>query len=67
MTELETQDENYLISDFYRIGADITYSQQYSADKKTHIFAKAGFDYVKTSDYGFDHRSYITFSMGVNF
>ncbi|WP_455966780.1 DUF6850 family outer membrane beta-barrel protein [Bacteroides fluxus] len=67
VTELETQDENYLISDFYRIGADITYSQQYSADKKTHIFAKAGFDYVKTSDYGFDHRSYITFSMGVNF
>ncbi len=67
VTELETSGENFLTSEYYKVGIGATYSQQYSADKKTTLFAKAGFDYAKTSDYDFDHRSYVSFCVGVNF
>lgn len=67
VTEMMTRDENYLTSDYYRLGASLTYSQQYREGQKTHLFAKAGFDYVKTSNYDFDHRSVATLSLGINF
>ncbi|MDN4753221.1 hypothetical protein QYZ87_01540 [Porphyromonadaceae bacterium W3.11] len=67
VTQIEKLDNNYLTSNYYQIGANITYSQKYRTDKKANIFAKAGYDYVKTNDYNFDHRSHLTFSIGANF
>ncbi len=67
VTEMETLDEYYLTSDYYRLGANLTYSQQFNADKRTNLFAKASFDYKKTSDYDFSHRTHFAISVGVNF
>lgn len=67
VTELETEDENYLTSDYYMLGISAAYSQQIKAESRTHMFVKAGFDYVKTSNYDFSHRSYLSVSLGCNF
>ncbi len=67
VTEMETLDEYYLTSNYYQLGGEVTYSQRYSAKKRSNLFAKVGFDYLKTSDYDFNHRSYFSVSLGVNF
>lgn len=67
VTEVETGDENYLTSKWYNVGASATYSQQISRTQKMNAFAKAEFNYVKTSSYNFNHRSYMAVTIGVNF
>jgi len=66
-TELMPKETAWLSSDYYRLGAALTYSQQVKDGEKAHIFAKACFDYLKTSDYDYDHRSVASFSVGLNF
>lgn len=67
VTGLEQSDINYLTSDFYKLGVSVAYSQQIKAESQTNVFAKANFNYVKTSDFDFDHRSYVTVCVGCNF
>lgn len=67
VTQLETGDINYLTSDYWRLGASLTYSQQVKAGQKTNFFAKAAFSRVTTSDYTFDGRTALSVSFGCNF
>ncbi|MBR8707457.1 DUF6850 family outer membrane beta-barrel protein [Bacteroides pyogenes] len=67
VTELETADSNFQTSDYYRVGISASYSQQYKADKSANLFAKAGFEYTKTSDFNFNHRKYLSISIGCLF
>ncbi|MBQ8889671.1 MAG: hypothetical protein IJY59_09340 [Bacteroidaceae bacterium] len=67
VTGLETADANYLNSDFYRIGASLTYSQLIKEGVKTNFFVKAAFDRVGTSDFEYDNRNHFSISAGCNF
>lgn len=67
VTELETRDCNYLMSDYWRLGASLTYSQQVKKAQKMNLFAKAAVDCMTTSDYEFNDRTYVSFSLGCNF
>lgn len=67
VTELEQGDEDYLTSKYYRLGISAVYSQKFDPEQKISLFAKAKFNYTKTSDYDFNHRSYASFSIGCNF
>lgn len=67
VTELETLEEAYLKSDYKHVGVSLTYSQQYKEGSKTHLFARLGFNYTKTSDFDYDHRSLSSVSIGMNF
>ena len=67
VTGLEQGDEDYLTSKYYRLGISAVYSQKIDPGQKISLFAKAKFNYTKTSDYDFNHRSYASFSIGCNF
>ncbi|MDE7471463.1 MAG: hypothetical protein K2M57_08495 [Paramuribaculum sp.] len=67
VTVLETLDQQYLTSDWYNLKASAEYSQQISQTQKMNAFARAEFNYVKTSSHDFNHRSYVGVSIGVNF
>lgn len=67
VTGLEQGDEDYLTSKYYRLGISAVYSQKFDPEQKISLFAKAKFNYTKTSDYDFNHRSYASFSIGCNF
>lgn len=67
VTALETLDENYLTSDYYKAGLAAVYSQQYSESKGTNLFAKLCFDYVRAADANFNHKSHASLSVGINF
>ena len=67
VTGLETSDFQYLTSDYLRLGASLTYSQQIKEDSKTHFFVKAAFDRVNTSDFEYTHRNQLSISAGCNF
>ena len=59
--------QNYYTSDYYRIGGSLTYSQQVKEDARINMFGKLAFDYVGTSDYDYDKRTYLSVSLGCNF
>lgn len=65
--ELEQGLLNYYTSNYYRIGASLTYSQQVKEDKDINMFAKLAFDRMNTSDYAYDGRSFLSVSLGCNF
>lgn len=67
VTELEQGLQNYYTSDYYRIGGSLTYSQQVKEDARINMFGKLAFDYVGTSDYDYDKRTYLSVSLGCNF
>ncbi len=67
VTQMETLDANYLMSDYWKLGAAAVYSQQLKQESKTQVFAQVGFDYVKAEDFDFSHRSYLSVSIGCNF
>ena len=67
VTRLETSDANYLNSNYHRIGASLTYSQLAKKGTKTHLFVKAAFDRLGTSDFEFDNRNHFSLSAGCNF
>ena len=67
VTELETKDTNYLLSDYWQVGVSITYSQQVKAAQKLNFFARAAYDRMTTSDYGYDKRSCLSLTVGCNF
>ena len=67
VTQLETVDQQYLTSNWYNLNISAEYSQQISKSQKMNAFARAEFNYVKTSSYDFNHRSYINVAVGVNF
>ena len=67
VTGLETSDANYLNSNYHRIGASLTYSQLAKKGTKTHLFVKAAFDRLGTSDFEFDNRNHFSLSAGCNF
>lgn len=67
VTQMETLDTNYLMADYWRLGAAAVYSQQLKQESHTQVFAQVGFNYVKAEDFGFSHRSYLYVSVGCNF
>ena len=67
VTELEQGLQNYYTSNYYRIGGSLTYSQQVKEDARINMFGKLAFDYVGTSDYDYDKRTYLSVSLGCNF
>ena len=67
VTGMEAADALYLTTDYYRLGLSATYSQQLKAHSRTHLFAKAAFDYVKADEHNLGHRSGISISLGCNF
>ena len=67
VTGLETEDTNYMNSDWNRIGVSLAYSQLVKADTKTNFFVKAAFDRMGTSDFEYDHRNHFSISAGCNF
>lgn len=64
---LETGDIQYFSSDYWNAGASATYSQQIKSDNRMNCYARAEFNYVKTNDYGFNHRRYMSFALGFTF
>jgi len=67
VTEFETNDLNYLISDFYFFGGDITYSQQIKESIASSLYIKGGFNYKKADSDKFDNRSFVQVSIGYNY
>jgi hypothetical protein len=67
VSELEQQDLNYLISDFYFLGGDITYSQKIKESHQTHLYIKGAVNYRKTGSFEFNHRSSLQISIGCNY
>ncbi|MBD5199913.1 MAG: hypothetical protein HDS83_05950, partial [Bacteroidales bacterium] len=67
VTVLETLDQQYLTSNWYNLKASAEYSQQLSQTQKMNFFGKVDFNYVKTSSFDYNHRSYLSFAVGVNF
>lgn len=67
VTVIEQTDEQYLTSDYYKMGASVAYSQRYREDTPVHWFLKADLNYIKTSSYDFSKRSFVSFSAGLNF
>lgn len=64
---LETGDIQYFSSDYWNAGASATYSQQIKSDNRMNCYARAEFNYVKTNDFGFNHRRYMSFALGFTF
>lgn len=58
---------NYYTSDYCRMGYSFTYSQQIKEDKRMNMFGKLAFDWIDTSDYEYDGRTFISVSLGCNF
>lgn len=67
VTEFEPTDTNYLNSNFYSLGASLTYSQKIKEDKLANLFAKAEFRYTKATSFEFDNRNRLQISIGCNF
>ena len=67
VTELAQGIQNYYTSNYYRVGASLTYSQQVKEAQRMNMFAKVAFDRMNTSDYDFDGRSFLSVSLGCNF
>ena len=67
VTGLETEDTNYMNSDWNRIGVSLAYSQLVKADTKTNFFVKATFNRLGTKDFEYDHRNHFSISAGCNF
>ena len=67
VTAMEAVDALYLTSNYYRLGLSATYSQQLKAHSRTHLFAKAAFDYTHAQGDVFSHRSVLSVSLGCNF
>lgn len=67
ITVLETGNINYLSSDYWNVGGSATYSQQIKGDNRMNAYARAEINYVKTSDFDFNHRRYLSFAVGVTF
>jgi len=67
VTELEQNDLNYLISDFYFFGGDVTYSQQIKESLGANLYIKGLFNYRMADKSMFDHRSFLQISIGFNY
>lgn len=67
VTVLGKGDQEYLTSNWYNLKASAEYSQQLSEKQKMNFFGRAEFNYVKTSSFDFNHRSYVNVAVGVNF
>lgn len=67
VTELEAVDALYLTCNYYRLGLSATYSQQLKEHSRTHLFAKAAFDYTHAQGDWFSHRNVLSVSLGCNF
>ncbi|MDR0658902.1 MAG: hypothetical protein LBG18_08245 [Mediterranea sp.] len=67
VTVLEHNDLNYLVSDFYFLEGNITYSQKIREEDKANVYVKGSFSYRKTNDFEFNHRSLLQISIGCNY
>lgn len=67
VTEFMRDDLNYLASDYYDLGASVVYSQQVSLRSSANLFVKADCHCLKTSDFNYDKRLFLNFSVGCNF
>lgn len=67
VTQFEQTDTDYLNSNFYSLGANLTYSQKIKKDILANLFAKAEFRYTKATSYEFGNRNRLQISIGCNF
>ena len=67
VTAMETQDENYLLSDAWNVGGSVVYSQRVKRSASVNAYAKLTCNYQHTSSYDYNHRSYVSISTGLNF
>lgn len=67
VTTLMPLETAYLLSDAWNAGCSLTYSQLVKANAKVNAYVKADFNYQKTSDYDFSHRSTVAVTVGANF
>jgi|WetSurMetagenome_2_1015567.scaffolds.fasta_scaffold43807_2 hypothetical protein len=67
VAQFETNDLNYLITNYYCVNLSAVYSQRVKEVVKANVYAKAEFNYAKANSFGFGHRSTIDFSIGCNF
>lgn len=67
VAELEQNDLNYLISNFYLLGGNATYSQKIREKDKANLYVKGSFNHLKTNDFGFNRRSFLQISVGCNY
>jgi len=65
VTNMYRNDFMYLVSDYYRFGAEATYSTFVS--DLTSLFVKAQFQYWAPKDSDFDRRTYTGLSVGITF
>lgn len=67
VTQLETGEIQYFSSNFWNLGASVSYSQQIKESNRMNAYARAEFNYVKTHSYDFNNRRYMAFAIGVTF
>lgn len=67
VTRLMQGDVDYLASDHYDLGASAVYSQQITSKSNANLFVKADCHLQKTTDFNFDKRLFLNFSVGCNF
>lgn len=67
VTDLMASELAFFTTDYCRGKVSAEYSQQYSATQKMNFFARASYDYRRPSGKVFNHRSDLTFTVGVNF
>ncbi|MDR0536471.1 MAG: hypothetical protein LBH04_00230 [Tannerellaceae bacterium] len=67
VTEMEQNDLNYLISDYYFLGCNAMYSQKVRDKDRANLYVKGALNYRKTADFNFDHRSFLLISIGCNY
>lgn len=67
VTDLEPQDEAYLVSDAWGAGVSATYSQQLREDKNLNVYACVGYTYLRSNAKEMGHRSGLNLSLGFNF
>lgn len=67
VTALETADAQYHHSDYTRFGGSVTYSQRIKPQEKMHLYVKATYNQISTSDYAYSRRTQFALSAGCCF
>lgn len=67
VTAMEQNDLNYLISDFYFLSGNVTYSQKIKEKDKANLYLKGYFNHLKANDFGFNSRNFLQISVGCNY
>lgn len=67
VTGLAQGTSDYRTSDYWRMGAALTYSQQLDETKRMNLFGRLALDRLEASDHDYDGRTFFSVSLGCNF